>query len=203
MTPTISDFPIRSVSTSPRTEWRGRYENDAYGYSVIIPKGFVGYSGPDGFPQHGFGIVIGTDDRASYASVSGYANTLEHASPAAAAAQDLEYIKSDATLIGEAVLKPSKLGRLPAVYLMARFRCNASGREYMETTIIAMSARTGLVYEISLSADPSRFNADRHVWDALVGSFADRPRRIGMRRVVLPSGRSGGDANQAGGPRGR
>ena len=50
MTPTICDFPIRSVSKPPRTEWRGRYENDAYGYSVVIPKGFVGYSGPDGYP---------------------------------------------------------------------------------------------------------------------------------------------------------
>lgn len=47
--------PIRSAE---RTEYRGRYTNKDYGFSVAIPSGMVGFGAAPGTPNHGFVLEL-------------------------------------------------------------------------------------------------------------------------------------------------
>ncbi len=50
----------QTLSASPekgeRRQFRGRYTNIDYGFSVVIPDGLVGENAPAPAPNHGFGI---------------------------------------------------------------------------------------------------------------------------------------------------
>ena len=89
------DFRPQALIDGPHARWTGTFRHERYRYTVVIPKGYVGYSSAQGFSHHGFGVVIGSPP-VSYVYVDGSANSLAHASATAAATQLLEYAKVDA-----------------------------------------------------------------------------------------------------------
>src|SRR5215831_18753682 len=80
------DFPPKELTQKPRSEFRGPYTNNAYGYFTVIPHGFTGYSEAPPGPLHGFGLIVGEAPQ-SYINVSGEANSLGYESASEAAAK--------------------------------------------------------------------------------------------------------------------
>jgi len=75
-----------------RYEYRGRYVNLAYEYSVRIPKGLTGYDGRDEARHNGFALAL---DKAlqSVIFVSGDPNSSEYNTPREAAMRDVEFLR--------------------------------------------------------------------------------------------------------------
>jgi hypothetical protein len=55
------NLPPKELTQGERREYRGAYENKAYGYSAVIPANLVGYDDVNPFYQHGFGILLGAE----------------------------------------------------------------------------------------------------------------------------------------------
>ena len=51
-------FVPKELTQGEWREYRGRYENKEYGYSVLIPADLVGYDGANPLYQQGFGILL-------------------------------------------------------------------------------------------------------------------------------------------------
>ena len=84
----------RLLEGTPRSryEYRGRYVNWAYEYSVKIPQGLTGYDGRNEANHSGFGLAL---DKSSqrYSFVMGEHNSLEYTTPREAATQDVESLR--------------------------------------------------------------------------------------------------------------
>ncbi len=163
-------FPPKGLAPGEFREYRGLYENKAYGYSVVIPDNLVGYDGANPFYQHGFGMTLGKKPQ-SYVFVSGEPNSLEFARPAAAASRFLKYLHKHGTKVKSSKIAESQLGHLKAVRLVATYTCPGSMQRYVRTSVIAISSDKSTLYEITLYAHSDRFEHDSTVLDALVKSW--------------------------------
>jgi hypothetical protein len=155
-------------------EYRGPYENRAYGYSVVIPANLVGYDDVNPFYLHGFGIVVGTE-QPSYIFVNGEPNSLEFGTPGDAATQKLEYLDKHGNRVGSPRITESQLGRLKAALLVATYTCPGLPERYVVASAFAVSPDRSQLYEVSLYAHESHFEQDKAVLDAIVKSWEHLP----------------------------
>lgn len=163
-------FPPKELTQGQRREYRGLYENKAYGYSVAIPANLVGYDGANPFYQQGFVILLGADPK-SYIFVNGEPNSLEFARPADAAARFLEYLQRNGSKVESSKITDSQLGALRAALLVATYTCPGSTERYVRASVVAISPDKSRLYEVTLHAHSDRFEQDRAVLDALVKSW--------------------------------
>lgn len=164
------DFPPKALLQGERREYRGLYENKAYGYSVVIPKELVGYDGKNAFYQTGFGIITGAEPR-SYILVESQKNSLEFATPSEAAARFLKYLAKHGDKVESSEITESKLGQLKAALLVATYTCPGSKERYTEASLVAISPDKGNLYEVTLYARSDRFEDDRAVLGTLTKSW--------------------------------
>ena len=163
------NFPPKELTQGERREYRGAYENKAYGYSVVIPANLVGYGGVNPFYQHGFGILLGGEPQ-SYVFVNGEPNSLEFARPADAASQFLKYLSKDGKVESSKITE-SQLGPSKAALLVATYTCPGSTQRYVGASLVAISPDKSNLYEVTLYARSDRFEQDRAVLDALAKSW--------------------------------
>ena len=164
------NFPPEDLTQGQHREYRGPYENRAYGYSVVIPTDLVGYDGVNPFYQHGFGIILGAEPK-SYIFVNGEPNSLEFARPVDAASQFLKYLRKHGRKVESSKITESQLGTLSAALLVATYTCPGSTARYVRASMVAISPDKGKLYEVTLYARSDRFEKDRAVLDALVKSW--------------------------------
>jgi hypothetical protein len=163
-------FPPKELTQGQHREYRGLYENKAYGYSVEIPADLVGYDGANPFYQSGFGIILGAEPK-SYIVVGSEKNSLEFARPADAAARFLEYLHKHGSKVESSRIIASQLGALKAALLVATYTCPGSGERYSRASMVAISPDKSNLYEVTLYASSDRFERDRAVLDVLVKSW--------------------------------
>jgi len=168
------DFPPKELVQGDHREYRGPYENRAYGYSLVIPANLVGYDDVNPFYQHGFGIVVGTE-QPSYILVNGEPNSLEFGTPSDAATQRLEYLDKHGNRIGSPQITESQLGRLKAALLLATYTCPGIPERYVVASTFAISPNKSQLYEVSLYAHEGHFEQDKAVLDAIVKSWKHLP----------------------------
>lgn len=164
------NFPPKELAQGEHREYRGPYENRAYGYSVVIPTDLVGYDGVNPFYQHGFGILLGTEPK-SYVFVNGEKNSVEFARPSDAASQFLKYLGKDGNKVGSSKITEARLGPLKAALLVATYTCPGSTERYTTASMVAISPDRSNLYEITLYARSDRFERGRAVLDALAKSW--------------------------------
>jgi hypothetical protein len=162
-------FSPKELTQGERREYRGDYENKAYGYSVVIPANLVGYDGVNPFYQHGFGMLLGAEPQ-SYVFVNGEPNSLEFARPVDAASQFLKYLGKDGKVESSKITE-SQLGPLKAALLVATYTCPGSTERYVRASLVAISPDKSNLYEVTLYARSDRFEQDRAVLDALAKSW--------------------------------
>jgi hypothetical protein len=164
------DFPPKDLTNREHREYRGIYENKAYGYSVVIPANLVGYDGVNPFYQSGFGIILGPEPT-SYVVVDSEKNSLEFARPTEAASRSLRYLRKHGNRVKSSKITESKLGQLKAAFLVATYTCKGSKDRYVRASMVAISHDKSNLYEITLYARSDRFERDRAVLNALVKSW--------------------------------
>lgn len=164
------NFAPKELTQGEHREYRGAYENKAYGYSVVIPSNLVGYDGVNPFYQHGFGMFLGEEPQ-SYVFVNGEPNSLEFARPVDAASQFLKYLGKDGNTVESSKITESRLGRLKAALVVATYTCPGTTQRYMMASLVAISPDKSNLYEVTLYARADRFKEDRTVLDALAKSW--------------------------------
>jgi hypothetical protein len=164
------NFPPKELAEGQHREYRGSYENKAYGYSVMIPTDLVGYDGANPFYQQGFGLLLGSEPQ-SYVFVNAEPNSLEFARPADAASRFLDYLRKHGGKLESSKVTESQLGTLKAALLVANYTCPGSTERYVRASVVAISPDKSMLYEVTLFAHSARFEQDRTVLDALVKSW--------------------------------
>jgi hypothetical protein len=164
------DFPPKTLAQGERREFIGLYENKAYQYSILIPKGLVGYDTMDPFYQRGFGIVVGTAPQ-TYIFVNGEPNSLEFARPEDAASDFLGYLHRRGNRVLSSKITTSSLGNLKAAFFVAEYTCPDAPGQFVTASLVAISPKHDTLYEVSLYAHKDRFDKDRAVFDSLVKSW--------------------------------
>jgi hypothetical protein len=162
-------FPPHALLDGPRRQYTGRYENGAYGYSVVIPDRLVGYDVVNPFYQHGFGIILGKKPY-SYLSVDGSPNSLEFATPLDAAKASLQFLSEKAKVMTSET-KPMQIGGVSAVFLVATYTCRGSKEPFVMGSAFVLSSKRGMVYELTLYAVADRYEGDRAVLDQIIKSW--------------------------------
>ncbi len=164
------DFPPKALTDGDRREYRGRYQNKASGYSVVIPENLVGYETVNPLYQRGFGLILGSE-RESYIYVNGEPNSLAFARPADAASNLLGYLRRGGSQVLWSKVTPTRLGKLTAAYLVARYTCPGGQGPYQTASVVAISKKGDRLYEVTLYANADRFDRDKPVLGALVKSW--------------------------------
>jgi hypothetical protein len=164
------NFPPKELTQGQHREYRGQYENKAFGYSVVIPTDLVGYDGVNPFYQQGFGIPLGVEPK-SYVLVNGEPNSLEFGRPADAVSRFLEYLRKHGSKVESSKITESQLGTLKSALLVATYTCPGSTERYVRASVVAISPDKSMLYEVTLFAPSGRFEQDRAVLDAMVKSW--------------------------------
>jgi hypothetical protein len=165
-----------------RYEYRGRYVNWAYEYSVKIPQGHTGYDGRDEANHSGFGLALGKSSQ-SYIFVIGEHNSLEYTTPREAATQAVESLRQGGKDIESQTITESHLGTLNAVLLEVIYNCPGSSDRHVQSSVMALSPDNRFLYTLELDTPTSRYKSDHTVLDEIVKSWKmiSESRRRGRR----------------------
>ncbi len=158
---------------APRYEYRGRYVNRAYEYSVKIPKGLTAYDGRDEGNHQGFGLALGEPPQ-SYIFVGGEHNSLEYHTPREAATQTVVFLRQEGKKVESETITESHLGTLDAVLLVVTYTCPGSGR-YVLASTRALSPDKEFDYEVALYSPANRYESDRAVLNRILKSWKLMP----------------------------
>lgn len=161
-------FPSPGFDAPDMTRFEKHYANVQYLYSVDLPPGLVahGAAGPD----HGAGIVLSWEPRA-YLNVDGTYDAIEWKTPRAAAKQLLAWKREESTAVLSHTQSPVRLGPLHAVRLVVRHRCAKLPDVYVDDDVVAIDAKQGIVYQVSLTTTEPRYARDKALMDAMLASW--------------------------------
>ncbi len=153
-----------------RYEYRGRYVNWAYGYSVRIPKGLTGYDGKDQARHSGFALALDKESQ-SVIFVSGDPNSVEYNMPREAATRDVEFLRQQGKKIESETIIESRLGTLDAVLLVVNYACPGSADRYVKSSVIALSPDKEFLYTLELYSPANRYESSRVALNEIVKSW--------------------------------
>jgi hypothetical protein len=167
------NLPFKQLLEGPprsRYEYRGRYVNWPYEYSVLIPRRLTGYDGRAEANHKGFGLRLGKPPQ-SYIFVRAEHNSAEYNAPREAATRDVEYLRQDGKKIESETITDSHLGTLNAVRLVVIYTCPGSADRHIKSSIIALSADKGFLYELALYSPANRYESDRAMLNQIIKSW--------------------------------
>ncbi len=171
---TCGHFPTQGFDAPDMAHFEKHYANVQYLYSVDLPPGLVAYGAAG--PDHGVGIVLSWEPRA-YLNVDGTYDAIEWRTPRAAAKQMLAWKREESTVVLSHSSQPARLGPLRAVRLVVRHRCAKLPDVYVDDDVVAIDAKQGIVYQISLTTTEPRYAQDKALMDAMLASW--RPLKAG------------------------
>ena len=161
---------LLKVPPRSRYEYRGRYVNLTYEYSVLIPKGLTGYDGRDETNHEGFRLALGKRLR-SLIFVRGEHNSLEYDTPREAAMGSVKFLRQQGKIIESEAISDASLSSLKAVHLIVNYTCPGSGDRRVLSSVIALSTGKRFIYELELYSRADRFEIDRRVQDQIIASW--------------------------------
>lgn len=153
-----------------RYEYRGRYVNLAYEYSVRIPKGLTAYDGRNQTRHNGFALGFAKAPQ-SVIFVSGDPNSAEYNTPREVATEEVEWLRQRGKKIESETITESRLGTLEAVLLVAVYTCPGSETRHIKSSIMALSPDKSSFYELELYSPADRYESDRVVLDQIIKSW--------------------------------
>lgn len=153
-----------------RYEYRGRYVNEAYEYSVRIPKGFTGYDGRKEANHNGFGLALGKVSQGVIFVIAEH-NSLEYNMPREAAVQTVEWLRQRGKQIESETISDTHLGKLRAVHLVVIYTCRGSTDRYVQSSIMALSPDLGFTYTLELYSPANHYASNRRMLDQVVKSW--------------------------------
>jgi hypothetical protein len=177
------DFPFkRLLNGGARYTYRGRYVNEAYEYSVMIPAGLAAYDGRNQANHEGFGMALGGPPQ-SFIFVRGQHNSAGYETPREAATRMLEWMREDGKQIEAANISESRLGTLNSALLVVSYACPGSPERQRRASVVALGPDKGFLYALELYSPDSRYESDRVVLDELIKSWKmlPEPRRRRQR----------------------
>ena len=151
-----------------RYEYRERYTNMEYEYSVMIPRGLTAYDGREEARHNGFMLPLASE---GVIFVSGDPNSGEYNTPREAAMRDVEFLRQQGKIIESESITESHLGTRDAVLLVVVYTCPSSTGRHIRSSVIGLSADKEFLYEVELHSSASRNESDRAVLDQLVKSW--------------------------------
>lgn len=158
-TPAAFDRP---ANTSPA----GRYLNQTYGYSVMIPKGIAALTAASG-PQRGFIIGLSATPRALL-SVDAYYDAFYDITAAGVHGRDLNAIRlHDAVLSDEGV--EAALAHSPGGRYLTHLQCRGVPAVVIHEEVIVLRNRE--IYRLDLQSTPERYAHDVRYLNAMVSSW--------------------------------
>jgi hypothetical protein len=171
-----NDFAFKELlKGAPRYEYRGRYVNREYQYSVRVPKGLTAYDGRSEANHQGFGLALGEPPQ-SYIFVGGEHNSLEYDVSREAAKQKAEWLRKERKTVESETISESHLGPLGAVLLEAIYTCPGSTDRYMLSSVMALSSDKRFIYALELYSPANRYESDRAVLNRILKSWTVMPR---------------------------
>lgn len=174
------DFPFkRLLNGAPRYAYRGRYVNDAYRYTVTIPRGLTAYDGREQARHSGFGLALGEPPQ-SFIFVRADSNSVEYDTPREAATQALEWMREGGRRVESATISESRLGTLNSALLVVSYTCRGSSELHRRATMMALGPGKGYLYALELYSPAGRYERDRAVLDKIIRSWKilPAPRRV-------------------------
>lgn len=166
-----SDFKeLMKAPPESRYEYRGRYVNLSYQYSVVIPKGLIAYDGRHEPNHTGFWIALGKSPQ-SFILVRGDHNSLEYATSREAATKSLEFLRQAGKKIESEKISEVKLGTLNAIRLEVIYTCPGSSDRRLLTSIIAVRADKRFRYELELYSPINRHKLGQGVLSQIMKSW--------------------------------
>jgi len=156
------DFPPKELlerSPGEYLEFHGKYANEWWGYSVVIPASTVGYDVADQPNHHGFGLILG-DRQQGYINVYAEANSLEYKGARDRVDDLLSYLRQDGKKIIASRTIHSHLGGLNAIRLSVTYMCQESSERYRMVSMVALSPGKDVMYEVTLYSAASRYPSD-------------------------------------------
>ncbi len=151
-----------------RYEYRGRYTNLEYEYSVMIPKGFTAYDGREEARHNGFVLPLASE---SVIFVSGDPNSVEYNTPREAATREVEFLRQQGKKIESETITDAHLESLDAVHLLVTYSCSGSPDRHTKSSVMALSNDKSYFYEVSLRDSADRYENDRALLDQLTKSW--------------------------------
>jgi hypothetical protein len=160
------DKPDRSFLT--RT-YIGSYVNDAYGFSVEIPRGSIGRDVNNPLYQKGFTILF--DDPDESLSVDADVNSMEWNSAVEAAKGYADFITEDDDRILSTSSENAMLGGRPAVIVERRFLCKGTSTRYAFLLAISLSRDGRFVYALRWEGKLDEMDGGRRLLRSLCSSW--------------------------------
>lgn len=179
-----NDFPFKRLlkeSAQARQEYRGLYRNQAYQYSVVIPKGLTAYDGRDEPNHQGFGLVLG-DSLQSFIFVRGENNSFDYGTAHEAAKKNAEYLRQDGNKIESETISESHLAMLNAVHVVVVYTCPRSSDRHVQSSLMALSPDKSLLYTVELYSPAHQYNQDQAVLARIAKSWKPVPEVRQQRR---------------------
>ena len=161
-----------------RYEYRGRYVNLAYYFSVRIPRGLTAYDGRDQPRHNGFVLPLAQE---SVIFVSGDPNSLEYKTPREAAKGDVDFLRQPGRVIESEKITEARLGTLNAAILLVTYTCQGSAERHVRSSLSALSANKEFLYQLELNSTANRYESDHAVMDQLIKSWMIRSRSTRQR----------------------
>jgi hypothetical protein len=159
------------IASLTRT-YTGTYVNDAYGFSVQIPRDFVGRDVDNPLYQRGFTILSEDPDESLrvYADV----NSLEWKNIDKAALEYARPFADDASKILSTTSHTTVLGGRHAVVVETRFLCRGSSTRYASMLILTLSADRRFVYALRWEGKLEEMGRGRQLLRSLRSSWRFR-----------------------------
>jgi hypothetical protein len=174
-----NDFK-KLLKVPPRSlyEYRSRYVNLSYEYTVVIPKGLTAYDGRDEPNHQGFWLALGKSPQ-SFIFVRGEPNSFEYATSRDAATKSLAFLRQAGKNVESEKISEAHLGTLNAARLEAIYTCLGSADRHRLSAIVAISTDKRFLYELELYSPANRSESDRAVLDQIIKSWKvlERSRR--------------------------
>lgn len=153
-----------------RYEYRGRYVNLAYEYSVRIPKGLTAYDGRNQTRHNGFALALAKVPQ-SIIFVSGDPNSAEYNTPREVATEEVKWLRQRGKKIESETITESHLGTLDAVLLVVIYTCPESENRQIKSSIMALSPDKSSFYKLELYSPANRYGSDHAVLEQIIKSW--------------------------------
>ena len=164
-------IPPRGFGSGGAESFHGAHVNEEYCYSLTIPEGLTGYG-----DTRGFGIALPPDHQ-GYIYVGSESNSWDAVSAQGEAKTRLAAAKRSGKIVLASRTVPTTLGDLPASRLVLRYSCKENGPVYVDDSIVALSPKNGIVYELVLQTPEVAYEANKALLSGMAKDWRTRPPR--------------------------
>jgi hypothetical protein len=162
---------------------QGLYSNHEYGFSVLIPEGYLGIKDPEPNPAHGFRIILSKRPEAEIRAYANYDaanyNSLDEAVNAQLKSLETTGNGTEITVLRR---EPMMLENLTATRIVTRHREKVSGAIMIQDIVTSIRWETyegveepWVLYILLLKTPETRYSGDNEVFEQVIKAWSTRP----------------------------